>query len=191
MARRSDTRTGPSRDQLARRKEIRLGCLMNEIRQASTPHDYAAFHSVLVRYSDFLAKRGMVTVPSEELAESPGSLSVRYGFPTGAAFVAIVDAVPIGCVAVRKLDETTAELRRLHVIEDHQERGIGRALVLRAIETARILGYVCIRLGTNTALHNALRLYHKLGFYEIPRYPGADLEDTVFMELTFHNMGNG
>src|SRR3990167_4025595 len=47
----------------------------------------------------------------------------------GAFVIAYLDDVPVGCGAVRRLDETTAELKRMYVDPSVRGQGIGRALV--------------------------------------------------------------
>jgi putative acetyltransferase len=47
----------------------------------------------------------------------------------GAFVIAYLDNVAVGCGAVRRLDDVTAELKRMYVAPSLRGRGIGRALV--------------------------------------------------------------
>jgi GNAT superfamily N-acetyltransferase len=47
----------------------------------------------------------------------------------GAFLLAYLDDVAVGCGAVRRLDETTAEIKRMYVDPSFRGLGIGRALV--------------------------------------------------------------
>src|SRR5205814_4406367 len=47
----------------------------------------------------------------------------------GAFVIAYLDGVAVGCGAVRRLDEATAELKRMYVAPSVRGQGIGRALV--------------------------------------------------------------
>jgi GNAT superfamily N-acetyltransferase len=47
----------------------------------------------------------------------------------GAFLVAYLDDLAVGCGAVRRLDETTAEIKRMYVDPSVRSRGIGRTLV--------------------------------------------------------------
>ena len=85
-----------------------------------------------------------------------------------AAFlVAYRDSVPVGCGARRRLDPTTAELKRMYVVPSARGEGIGRA-VLEALETeSRKLGVKRLVLETGIRQHAALRLYQRSGFRKI------------------------
>jgi len=88
----------------------------------------------------------------------------------GAFFVAYVDDAPVGCGAVRRLDEATAELKRMYVVPTHRSRGIGRALVVALEHEARQLGLKRVVLETGTRLTAAVRLYEGMGYTRIPLY---------------------
>ena len=57
-----------------------------------------------------------------------------------------------------------AEVKSLAVQEGHQQRGLGRALVERAIAVCRAEGRATLRVATATADTGALRFYQRLGF---------------------------
>ena len=84
-----------------------------------------------------------------------------------AFLVAYRDSVPVGCGAMRCLDPTTAELKRMYVVPSARGEGIGRA-VLEALETeSRKLGVKRLVLETGIRQHAALRLYQRSGFRKI------------------------
>lgn len=58
----------------------------------------------------------------------------------------------------------TVELVNLAVAEEERGRGIGKRMVLHAVEVARSLGYRCIELGTGNSSLDQLALYQKCGF---------------------------
>jgi len=88
----------------------------------------------------------------------------------GAFVVAYVDGTAVGCGAVRRLDDTTAELKRMYVVPSFRGRGIGRALVDALEREARQLGVTKVVLETGTRLANAVRLYERMGYTRIPLY---------------------
>lgn len=88
----------------------------------------------------------------------------------GAFLVAYIDNLAVGCGAIRRLDQTTAEIKRMYVDPSVRGRGIGRALVEALEREAQILGVGTIVLETGTRLATAVRLYESMGYARIPLY---------------------
>jgi putative acetyltransferase len=88
----------------------------------------------------------------------------------GAFLVAYLDGVAVGCGAVRRLDQSTAELKRMYVTPSARGRGIGRALVEALEGEARLLGVSRIVLETGTRLAPAIKLYEAMGYTRIPLF---------------------
>jgi putative acetyltransferase len=88
----------------------------------------------------------------------------------GAFVIAYLDDVAVGCGAVRRLDETTAELKRMYVDPTVRGRGIGRRLVDALEREARQLGVTRVVLETGTRLAPAIRLYEGTGYARIPLF---------------------
>ena len=88
----------------------------------------------------------------------------------GAFFIAFRDGEPVGCGAIRVIDEEAVELKRMYVVPE--ARGLGVAhVVLRALEEeARRLGRVRICLETGVRQPEAIALYRKHGYAEVPRF---------------------
>ena len=88
----------------------------------------------------------------------------------GAFLIAYIGDEAVACGAVRRLDETTAELKRMYVDPSVRGRGIGRALVEALEREALHLGATRIVLETGTRLASAIRLYERAGYTRIPLY---------------------
>ena len=89
----------------------------------------------------------------------------------------------IGTGAIRKLDATTCELKRVWLLFKYHGQGLGYRIIQELFAFARQKGYHRIRLETDRgAQSRAYELYKRMGFYEIPRY--SDNEDDVAMEMT-------
>ena len=88
----------------------------------------------------------------------------------GAFLLAYLDDMAVGCGAVRRLDEATAELKRMYVAPTVRGRGIGRALVEALEREARLLGVTKVVLETGTRLASAVALYQKMGYTRIPLF---------------------
>jgi GNAT superfamily N-acetyltransferase len=106
-----------------------------------------------------------------------------YRAPGGRLLVARVDGDGAGCVAMRRFDDSAAELKRLYVRERFRGRGLGRALVAAVIAAARDERYARLRLDTHESMAGARRLYTSFGFEEIPAYWDHPVPDVVFYEL--------
>ncbi|WP_053365609.1 GNAT family N-acetyltransferase [Bacillus sp. FJAT-27245] len=94
--------------------------------------------------------------PSEEL--------VKEYVSKGNCFVAEAEGETIGAYVLLKAGAGTVELKNIAVAEHLHSRGIGKALVLDAIRTAKSLGFKSIEVGTGNSSIGQLALYQKCGF---------------------------
>jgi ribosomal protein S18 acetylase RimI-like enzyme len=115
----------------------------------------------------------------EELAGLPGN----YAPPDGALLIGLSGNEAVGCVAVRRLDPETCEMKRLFVKPRARRSGLGRRLAREIISTAQALGYSLMRLDTLDKLSEAMRLYESLGFRRTGPYYANPLPGVVYWEL--------
>ena len=89
----------------------------------------------------------------------------------------------VGTTAVRnlKLFESTCELKRMYVLKEFRQLGLGQKLLDIAIDFAKRVGYSRMVLDSSKMLHVARALYLKKGFVDIPKYNDNYRAD-VFME---------
>lgn len=90
-----------------------------------------------------------------------------YNPPGGLFLVALDGGRLIGTGAIRRLDDETAELRRMWLLEPYQGQGIGYRLWLALRAFAVSAAYRRIRLTTDEENVRALRFYRRLGFTRI------------------------
>ena len=94
--------------------------------------------------------------------------------PRAAFLVARLGGRPVGCGALRPLDEvgtqSTAEIKRMYVTPDVRGRGIAGAVLYRLETIARELGYTRVILETGNRQTAAIRLYERAGYARIPCY---------------------
>jgi GNAT superfamily N-acetyltransferase len=118
----------------------------------------------------------------EELATLPGI----YAPPTGSLLLATLNSQSAGCIALKRHDATTGELKRLYVRHTFRGRKIGRQLVNAVIETAREMGYQRLILDSHISMKSAHAIYEAAGFrkVETPIDFPEDLKPiVVFMEM--------
>jgi ribosomal protein S18 acetylase RimI-like enzyme len=97
--------------------------------------------------------------------------------------MAQVAGQPAGCVALRKLDEASAELKRLYVRPQCRGHRLGRLLVEVAVARAREAGLKSVRLDTFPSMIEAITLYRSFGFRQIEPYHSKALPGSIFFEL--------
>lgn len=88
----------------------------------------------------------------------------------GAFFIVSRAGQPIGCGAIRRIEEKTGELKRMYVIAPERSRGVGRALVEALESHARSVGLHRLVLETGVRQLAAIALYRRLGFADIPPF---------------------
>ncbi|KAA2285967.1 bifunctional helix-turn-helix transcriptional regulator/GNAT family N-acetyltransferase [Arenimonas fontis] len=90
--------------------------------------------------------------------------------PRGLLLLARLDGRAVGCGVVRKLSHGIAEIKRMWVAPELRGLGIAQHLLDRLEAEARAMGCRRLRLDTNGRLTEAMALYLRNGYREIPRY---------------------
>lgn len=157
-----------------------IGCMTDmaarlTISAASPTPDDPDGYRILRTYMAEVASRFWGSAATSEdvdevLLEDPSDDLVP---PTGMFLLARDASGPVGCVAVRRLDDGDCELKRMYVDPAARGRGIGRGLVAAAERTALEFGATTLKMDTRADLVEARTLYTSCGFSEIPAYNDA------------------
>ena len=92
--------------------------------------------------------------------------------PRAAFVIARIDGEPVGCGALRPLDETTVEVKRMYTRAAYRRRGVAQAIMAEFERLARDFGYTTIKLQTGPLQPEAAALYERVGYRRIPRFSG-------------------
>ena len=90
--------------------------------------------------------------------------------PAGLFLIARVGGRPVGCGALKFHAGAPAELKRMWVARDARGLGVGRRLLAELEREARDAGVEVLHLETNASLTEAIALYRKTGFVEVPAF---------------------
>ncbi len=111
--------------------------------------------------------------------------------PGGMIFMALDGDAVVGTVAMIQVTAERFELAKMAVAQTHQRRGIGELLGRACRDWAARQGVRIVFLETNSRLHNAIRLYERLGFRHASRPQKSDYaRSDVYMEMTIGTNGS-
>jgi ribosomal protein S18 acetylase RimI-like enzyme len=121
------------------------------------------------------------------LLADPSEAIVQDYITRGECFVAELEERIIGVYVLLPTRSETVELVNVAVSEEHHGKGIGRKLVMDAVEAARSKGYKTIEIGTGNSSIAQLALYQKCGFrivgveqdFFFKHYPEAIFENGI------------
>lgn len=111
------------------------------------------------------------------------TLNTTFSAPDGCLLLSYKNNELVGCVAVRKIQEGVAELKRFYVRPNFRKFKIGARLLELAIENAKQLNFHFLRLEVIPTLTKAKELYLSFGFYPIEPYKNIEMEGTSYLEL--------
>lgn len=100
--------------------------------------------------------------------------------PRGVFLLAMSDGLPIGCVGLKGTGKGYAEVKRLWIAPSARGLGLAKRLMKEVEDTARALGIDTLRLDTNRALPEAIRMYRTSGWTEIERFNDDPYPDFFF-----------
>ncbi|HSB27832.1 MAG TPA: GNAT family N-acetyltransferase, partial [Pyrinomonadaceae bacterium] len=117
---------------------------MIQLIQAITVKDVDAARQLFEEYAAGVGISLCFQNFDQELATLPG----KYAPPAGRLLLAFSDGELAGCIALRKLDARTCEMKRLFLRREFRGKGYGRIMINALIEHAHEIGYERMRLDT-------------------------------------------
>jgi putative acetyltransferase len=84
--------------------------------------------------------------------------------------VAYVNEIPVGCGAIRPIDEEAIELKRFYVEVSYRQQGIAKRMLDFLEDQAKAQGYKVVKLETGTEQPEAVNFYEKHGFHAIDKF---------------------
>jgi GNAT superfamily N-acetyltransferase len=164
---------------------------MADVRDAALPQDLEIVRQLWLHYltwgNDELEARYRFRLPVTEAVEHDVAAIGKFQPPDGRLLLAFEDDLPIGTACMRRIGPDTCEIKRMWVEPLHRRGGIGRAMLDRLIEEARMAGYARIKLDSPEFMTAAHRLYRSSGFMDIAPYSESEIPDEykshwVYME---------
>jgi ribosomal protein S18 acetylase RimI-like enzyme len=145
--------------------------------RAAGPEDIPQVRAMLREYVEWIGLDLAFQEINAELDGLPGD----YAPPRGALFVAVEGPRYLAMIALRPLDHSTAEMKRLYVRPEARGRGLARQLIARLCGEAKRLDYTEIRLDTLPKMGEAQAIYETHGFVDIEPYYETPIAGTRFM----------
>jgi DNA-binding MarR family transcriptional regulator/GNAT superfamily N-acetyltransferase len=100
--------------------------------------------------------------------------------PCGLLLIAYLREEPIGCGAVKHVEDGPSEIKRMWVAESARGLGIGRRMLTELEACAARSGARAARLETNQMLAEAIGLYRSAGYVEVPAFNAEPFADHWF-----------
>jgi GNAT superfamily N-acetyltransferase len=152
---------------------------MLTVAPARSDPDLHEVRAMFREYADLVAEALCFQDYDRELAALPG----EYAPPPGELLLARDEEGALGCVALRRHDAASGEMKRMYVRDRGRGQGLGRRLAAAVIEEARRRNYRRLLLDTLPKLTTAIGLYRSLGFREIGPYLACPTPGAICFEL--------
>ena len=86
------------------------------------------------------------------------------------AIVAYENDIPLACGAIKEYDSKTMEVKRMFTLPESRGKGIAAEILIELENWAKELSYKKCILETGKRQPEAIRLYEKKGYKQIPNY---------------------
>jgi putative acetyltransferase len=132
-----------------------------------------------------LMARHTADMQTETPPESIHMLDATSLAAPGIAFYVMREAgMPVGMGAFKRIDDSHAELKSMHILAEHRGRGLSRRMLDHLLAEARAAGFsrVSLETGVQPGFAAARGLYARAGFAECGPFEGYGPDpNSVFM----------
>lgn len=91
----------------------------------------------------------------------------------GALLVGYEENAPVACIAIKKLDDTTCEAKRLFIKPENRGNGYARTMLNTMLDKAKELGFSEVTFTTKpSVMQIGYGLYKRMGFEEVSEKEG-------------------
>ncbi len=149
------------------------------VRTVQGPNDLAATRELWREYWKSIDLPDDFQGFGEELNGLPG----KYAENGGVLLIAWIEGAPAGTIALRRLNDSAGEVKRLYLRPQFRGRGLGRHLVEQVIARARAIGYETLYADTLPIMTDALNLYARMGFETTGPYTADPTPGAIFLKL--------
>ena len=125
---------------------------------------------------------GQLNELDRQALDTPQSYYLARG---GYIWLAIINDITVGCIALANHGNGLYEISKMAVDEAYQGYGIGRKMLLLALDKSRQQQASKVYLETSSLLPKALALYQHIGFEQMPHpnLVSAYARSDIYMEL--------
>lgn len=129
---------------------------------------------------EWLLKYDLLEPMDDEYLNHPREMILNKG---GFILLAEKEGIIVGTISAVPIESSCMELENFAVSEKMQGQKIGRMLLEKCIDNARMSGIRKLTLYTNSQLVNALELYRKIGFEIVEPKDKKFMEADMALEL--------
>ena len=134
--------------------------MIPHIAPAQSAADIAAAADLMREYVFRLGRDHGIDVAYQDFEGEMATFPDRYVV----VLLARIAGAPAAACALKALDDTRCELKRLYCRDAFRGFGLGERLTVETMDRARALGFSRIVLDTHGSLKTAIALYERLGF---------------------------
>lgn len=141
------------------------------------------FKTAVQLFREYASQIG-VDLEFQNFTKEIENIEGKYSRPKGALLIARNENnVSLGCCAIRELEASICELKRMYLRKEARGLGIGKNMLSKSILIGKELGYQKMRLNTLPTMDSAIALYQRMGFYEIEPYRFNPIKGTKYFEI--------